>query len=220
MRKESIQKILATNGYISSFIGGFTASVTLLIIAGRQDLYMILGYLGIIGAAATMVAGKTNLVKYITRNNNIDRIIDVIVIYDVFCYLAMTVSGIYTCVYHKPEYFIYTFVGYGIIACFIAAPRSTYKMLRKDLAFGSIEEFAEWNDKVTTNESMWMLIGASINIILLNVVYKKLNMTKEQMAYVILIISQVIYLLDISISVVEYKIMKSIRQAGAVNESL
>lgn len=211
MKKENLQRVMALNSNVSSGIGGFTASITLLILVGNTNLLMVLGYLSILGALATTIAGKTNIVDKLTKNDDIDRIIKLVFGCEVLYYSLMTVAGFITCATHRPSIYIYTFVANVLLYNILSAPKSTYKFLRKDLAFDTIEEYAKWNTKVTTNDSMWMLIGAGINVLLLNVVAKKLNMSKEQMAYVILFISQFTCIFDIAVSVVEHKAVSKIR---------
>lgn len=91
MKKENLQRVMALNSNVSSGIGGFTASITLLILVGNTNLLMVLGYLSILGALATTIAGKTNIVDKLTKNNDIDRIIKLVFGCEVLYYSLMTV---------------------------------------------------------------------------------------------------------------------------------
>ena len=203
--KEKLQKLMKWDDLISSFITGYTASIMLLTLASRQELLMMLGYIGILGSFVTVVAGKTKVIDKITKNNDIDRIIDVTFANDIFMYGLITICGIVSVMMHDMSIYIYGYLIYIITLYILQGAKSTYRQLRKDIAFDSIEAFADWTQALTTNSNLMTLVGASVNIILLNVVAKHMHIAREEMAFYMFAVSIIFYIIDVTISVIEYK---------------
>lgn len=203
--KEKLRTLMRMDEICSSFIEGFTASTMLLLIANKQNLLMLFGYSGIFGCLVAYIFGKTQFIEKITRGHNIDRIIDVAFFYDIAMYAVLTVAGIISALTQYMEYYVITVLLYIAISYILQAPRATYKQLRRDLAFDSIEDYSRWTQSLMNSINLSTMIGASVNLLMLNVIPTYTTLTKVDISYIIFILSIVLYCVDITISILEYK---------------
>ena len=112
MTKEKMQKLMAVNDLVTSFTDGFTASIMLLLLSNRSELIQLFGYSGIIGSLAVVIVGKSGLIDKITKNNNLDRIINLVLFKEVSIYNLMTITGIYSFITKDISAYIYMFIIY------------------------------------------------------------------------------------------------------------
>lgn len=212
MTKEKMQKLMAVNDLVTSFTDGFTASILLILLSNRSELIQLFGYSGIIGSVAVVIVGKSGLIDKITKNNNLDRIINLILFKEVSIYNLMTVTGIYSFITKDISVYIYVFMIYVVIATVLSGCNQTYKQIRKEVAFGSTEEFAAWTQGLATNSNLVLIIGATVNLLLLNVIAPKIGIDKVEMARYMFGCSLFMYFVDTYISILENKHVRQSRK--------
>ena len=212
MTKEKMQKLMALNDLVSSFTNGFTASITLLLLSNKSELIQLFGYSGIIGSVAVVIVGKSGLIDKITKHNDIDRIINLVSFKEVSTYNLMTITGIYSFITKDISAYIYMFIIYIIIATVLSGCNQTYKQIRREVAFGSTEEFAAWTQGLATNSNLVLIIGAAVNLLLLNVIAPKLGIDKVEMARYMFGCSMFMYFIDTYISILENKHVRNARR--------
>ena len=212
MTKEKMQKLMAVNDLVTSFTQGFTASIMLLLLSNRSELIQLFGYSGIIGSVAVVIVGKSGLIDKITKNNSLDRIINLVLFKEVTTYNLLTITGIYSFITKDISAYIYMFVIYIIIATVLSGCNQTYKQIRREVAFGSTEEFAAWTQGLATNSNLVLIIGAAVNLLLLNIIAPKIGIDKVEMARYMFGCSLFMYFIDMCISVLENKHVRQSRK--------
>ncbi len=212
MTKEKMQKLMAVNDLVTSFTDGFTASIMLLLLSNRSELIQLFGYSGIIGSVAVVIVGKSGLIDKITKNNSLDRIINLMLFKEVSIYNLMTITGIYSFITKDISAYIYMFIIYIIIATVLSGCNQTYKQIRREVAFGSTEEFAAWTQGLATNSNLVLIIGAAVNLLLLNVIAPKIGIDKVEMARYMFGCSLFMYFIDTYISILENKHVRNARK--------
>jgi hypothetical protein len=218
MTKEKMQKLMATNDLVSSFTDGFTASIMLLLLSNRSNLIQLFGYSGIVGSIAVVIVGKSGLINKITKKNNLDRIINLVLFKEVTIYNAMSITGIYSFITKDISTYIYMFMVYVVIATVLSGCNQTYKQIRREVAFGSTEEFAAWTQGLATNSNLVLIIGAAVNLLLLNVIAPKIGIDKVEMARYMFGCSIFMYFIDTYISILENKHVREARKHTPVTE--
>lgn len=212
MTKEKMQKLMAVNDLVTSFTDGFTASIMLLLLSNRSELIQLFGYSGIIGSLAVVIVGKSGLIDKITKNNSLDRIINLVLFKEVSIYNLMTITGIYSFITKDISAYIYMFIIYIMIATVLSGCNQTYKQIRREVAFGSTEEFAAWTQGLATNSNLVLIIGAAVNLLLLNIIAPYLGIDKVEMARYMFGCSLFMYFIDTYISILENKHVRQSRK--------